>query len=315
MPSVLITGFNRPSLLSKAIHSVLEAKGLSNLYIHIDGPRENHPSDVSQVKACQSLVVDMASKINIRYYFQDCNLGCEKGMQFAIDWFFQQVESGVIIEDDIVIHPQALQIAELALIKYQHNPKVGQINLYNPIAKNIVNKELRGYFIDYPIIWGWACWKDRWGLNLNFRQIKLELTLKNLEINKRIGLVARRQWFKKIIGFTDRSNTWDIPWLVTCWSHQLISLSFSHSLTTNIGDGPEATHTKKLSDLRLAPLSEAIFDLTKIQFPDKVFTLKRINKKVSSRVWDLSLYKIVTYKIRRVINNWFNEHSPRKFMQ
>ena len=315
MPSVLITGFNRPGLLSKAINNVLGAKGLSNLYIHIDGPRENHPSDVSQVNACHNLVLDLAKEINIYYHFQEYNLGCERGMKFAINWFFQQEESGVIIEDDILIHPQALLIAELALTRYRHNPKVGQINLYNPIAKDTVNKELGSYFLDYPIIWGWACWRDRWELNLNSLPIKLEPTFRNLGMQKKLGLVASKYWFKRVVRFTDKSNTWDIPWLVTCWSHQLVCLSFSQSLTTNIGDGPDATHTKKLSDLRLAPLSAATFDLTKMQFPDKVFTRKRINKKVSNQVWDMTAHKIVSNKVRRMIGDGLNKHKYRNFVQ
>lgn len=314
MPSVLITGFNRPNLLSKVLHNVVKAEGLTSLYIHIDGPRANYPDDMSQVAACHNLIVDLAKEINIRYYFQENNLGCEKGMKFAIDWFFQQEESGVIIEDDILIHPQALQIAELALIKYQYISKVGQINLYNPIAKNVVNKELGSYFIDYPMLWGWACWRNRWELNLNYPSKKLEFNFGNLGMNKSIGVVAARYWLKKINRFTDDSNTWDIPWLVTCWSHRLICLSFSQSLTTNIGYGSSATHTKEISDLRLAPLSESTFDLTKVQFSDKMLTQKKINKKISNQVWDMSACKIVINKIKRIISSRFVKHDSQNFV-
>lgn len=311
MPSVLITGFNRPNLLRKTIQKVVEAEGLSNLYIHLDGPRENHPNDVSLVSMCQKLVQDLAQKITIRHYFQEHNLGCEKGMKFAIDWFFQQEESGVIIEDDILIHPQALQIAELALTRYRHNPIVGQINLYNPIAKNVVNRELRSYFLDYPMIWGWACWRNRWELNSNQPSTKLDLTFAKLKMQNKIGLVAAKYWLKKITNYSEKSNTWDIPWILTCWSHQLICLSFSQSLTTNIGYGSDATHTTNFNNSRLAPISTSTFDLSKVQFSKKVLVRKRMNKIVSNHVWDMSVRKIISNKVKRIIRTNLHRSSLR----
>lgn len=311
MPSVLITGFNRPNILQKAIESILSCEGLTNLYIHIDGPRANNSDDFLQVSACHKLVIELAKEMKVNYFFQEYNLGCEKGMKFAIDWFFSQEEQGVIIEDDILVHPQTLQIAELALSKYQHIPRVGQINFYNPTAVTVTNNRLSSHFIDYPMIWGWASWKDRWELNSGHLPKKLEFALRDLEMRNKIGFVATKYWFKKFNRFTQESNTWDIPWVFTCWSHQLISLTFSHSLTTNIGDGPNATHTKKLSDLRLAPFSTVKFDLAKAQFTDNITSKKKANKKISTRVWDMSMYKIVTSKLKRTIKNRVIQNKPR----
>ena len=312
MPSVLITGFNRPNLLQKAIESILRCEDLKDLYIHIDGPRNNSSDDFLQVSACHKLVIELAKNMKVYYFFQENNLGCEKGMKFAIDWFFSREEQGVIIEDDILVHPQALQIAELALSKYQYISKVGQINLYNPTAAIATNNKLSSHFVDYPMIWGWASWKDRWNLNSGHLPKNLEFALQDLKMRNKIGFVATKYWFKKFNQFTPESNTWDIPWVFTCWSHQLISLTFSHSLTTNIGDGPNATHTKKLSDLRLAPFSTVKFDLAKAQFTDNITSKKKANIKISNKVWDMSTYKIVTSKLKLTIKNWVIQSKSRK---
>jgi glycosyltransferase involved in cell wall biosynthesis len=313
MPSVLITGFNRPNLLQKTIESILRCEGLTNLYIHIDGPRKSYSDDFLQVSDCHKLVVELAKEMKVYYFFQENNLGCEKGMKFAIDWFFSQEKLGVIIEDDILVHPQALQIAELALSKYQHIQKVGQINLYNPTAATSNNKKLSSHFVDYPMIWGWASWKDRWELNSGHLPKKLELALQDLEMKNKIGFLATKYWFKKFNRFTQESNTWDIPWVFTCWSQRLICLTFSHSLTTNIGDGLNATHTKKLSDLRLAPFSTEKFDLARVQFTDKIVSKKKANKKISNKIWDMSTYKIVTSKLKRIIKNQIIKRKPRNY--
>ena len=73
MPSVLITGFNRPNLLQKAIESILRCEGLSNLYIHLDGPRFNYSDDFLQVSACRKLVIELAKQMQIYYFFQEIN--------------------------------------------------------------------------------------------------------------------------------------------------------------------------------------------------------------------------------------------------
>jgi GR25 family glycosyltransferase involved in LPS biosynthesis len=258
-------------------------------------------------------VTELAKEMKVHYFFQEYNLGCEKGMKFAIDWFFNQEKLGVIIEDDILVHPQALQIAELALSKYQDIQKVGQINLYNPTATTLNNKKLSSHFVDYPMIWGWASWKDRWELNSGHLPRRLEPALQDLVMKKKIGFVATKHWFKKFNQYTQESNTWDIPWVFTCWSQRLICLTFSQSLTTNIGGGLNATHTKKLSDLRLAPLSIAKFDLAKVQFTDKIVAKKKANKKISNKVWDMSFHKIVTSKLKRILKNQIIQRTSRNY--
>jgi hypothetical protein len=99
----------------------------------------------------------------------------------------------------------------------------------------------------------------------------------------------------------------------TCWSKRLICLTFSHSLTTNIGDGLNATHTKKFSDLRLAPFSTEKFDLARVKFTDKIISKKKANKKISNKVWDMSIYKIVTSKLKRTIKNQIVHRKPRNY--
>ena len=37
--------------------------------------------------------------------YSDVNQGCRLGVSRAITWFFEQVEEGIILEDDCVTHP------------------------------------------------------------------------------------------------------------------------------------------------------------------------------------------------------------------
>jgi hypothetical protein len=41
----------------------------------------------------------------IERLYSDVNQGCRLGVSRAITWFFEQVEEGIILEDDCVPHP------------------------------------------------------------------------------------------------------------------------------------------------------------------------------------------------------------------
>jgi hypothetical protein len=44
----------------------------------------------------------------IERLYSDVNQGCRPGVSRAISWFFEQVEEGIILEDDCVPHPDFL---------------------------------------------------------------------------------------------------------------------------------------------------------------------------------------------------------------
>ena len=91
MIPVLITGFNRPELLKRTLERVLSVEGLGKLYVHIDGPRFNNKQDLIDISECISIINSTNSGITINTKIQHKNLGCEKGMKHAIDWFFEDL--------------------------------------------------------------------------------------------------------------------------------------------------------------------------------------------------------------------------------
>jgi hypothetical protein len=56
-------------------------------------------------------------------------------------------------------------------------------------------------------------------------------------------------------------DTWDYQWLYACWSQSGLSIVPSRNLVTNIGFGPDATHTTGESPLAELPTSD-IWDVT-----------------------------------------------------
>jgi hypothetical protein len=52
------------------------------------------------------------------------NQGCRLGVSRAITWFFEQVEEGIILEDDCVPHPEFFPYCATLLEHYRHDMRV-----------------------------------------------------------------------------------------------------------------------------------------------------------------------------------------------
>ena len=98
---LLLLLFNRPDSAKKLIQA-LEKKKPRNLFISIDGPRKNNQNDFKKIK----IIKDIISKINweckIQKKFNKDNLGCKVAVTTAINWFFNENEYGIILEDDCI---------------------------------------------------------------------------------------------------------------------------------------------------------------------------------------------------------------------
>lgn len=103
-PPVLVLAFNRPDTTRAVIDAVRNARP-SGLWLAVDGARSNRPGEREQVLGVQRLADAVDWPCEVRTLFRPSNLGCKIAVSEAIAWFFDQVEAGIILEDDCVAHP------------------------------------------------------------------------------------------------------------------------------------------------------------------------------------------------------------------
>ena len=58
----------------------------------------------------------------------------------------------------------------------------------------------------YPMLWGWATWKDRWELNTGVVPENFKKILDCNKVSKKIGKIAFRSWKKKIMNYNMKMN-------------------------------------------------------------------------------------------------------------
>ena len=129
-PPILFVIFNRKDIALKSFNSIRQAKP-GRLFIACDGPRtENEAEKVRLTREAILNAIDW--DCDVQTLFQDRNLGCGQGVYTAINWFFDNVENGIILEDDCIAESTFFRYAGELLEKYKDDQRIGMIAGFNP---------------------------------------------------------------------------------------------------------------------------------------------------------------------------------------
>ena len=98
---VLFLIFNRPATTQKVFDEIKQVKP-SKLFISADGPREGNINDERLCKQARKITDQVDWECDVKYLYRDNNLGCRLAITSGIDWFFEHVDEGIILEDDCI---------------------------------------------------------------------------------------------------------------------------------------------------------------------------------------------------------------------
>lgn len=240
---VLFLIFNRPVPTARVFEAIARARP-KELYIAADGPRVEHPTDAVNCSAAREILKKIDWPCEVRTLFRTANLGCRTAISSAIDWFFENVEQGVILEDDCLPSAEFFTFCEQLLSLYSQDPRIMQIAGTN-LCPGTFRDRSSYTFSGYTPIWGWATWRRAWKhYDVEMSQLgnfKREGRLRQVfsgweeRLHRRIlyDLVQQR-----------KIDTWDYQWNFALTAHNGLSIIPVKSLIQNIGFGADATHTK-----------------------------------------------------------------------
>ena len=160
---VLLIAFNRPESTARVLRSLAEIKP-QKLYVACDGPRSGRPGEARRCEVVRALVSQMDWPCDVQTLFQPSNLGCRAGVTTALDWFFEQEEEGIVLEDDIVADPTFFPFCQELLERYRHDERVGVIAANNHQRRPPSDGSSYRFSI-YSHCWGWASWRRAWRCN------------------------------------------------------------------------------------------------------------------------------------------------------
>lgn len=241
---VLFLVFNRPKTTKKVFEEIRKARP-KKLYLASDGPREHNRNDEINNSDVRKIISKVDWPCEVKKLFRKKNLGCKKAVSSAIDWFFDNVKEGIILEDDCLPSQSFFVYCQELLKKYRKDKRVMQISGTNLWEDKIPNKGEDYFFSKYSMIWGWATWKRAWKhYNLkipSWEKVKEKGVYKKFFKNK-----VANFYYKRIFErcFEGSITTWDYQWLYARLINKGLSINPKRNLISNIGFGESSIHTK-----------------------------------------------------------------------
>ena len=272
---ILFIIFNRPDTTQVVFEAISHAKP-PRLYIAADGPRLSNPDDTFLCKQARSIVNKIDWNCEVKTLFRESNLGCREAVSGAIDWFFQNEEEGIILEDDVVPNPEFFKFCEDMLSEYRDVTNVAMISGFNPLGAKVTSPHY--FFSRYASIWGWATWRSRW----KFYDVNLsEWSAKYYEQIMRDQLPLHvLEYFIDALEKVQRKqmNTWDYQWSFFIQLNNLLVVRPEANLIANIG--VSGTHSKCMDKNHNTPYG--FIDLSSLSGPQGY---------ISDESRDLDFYK------------------------
>ncbi len=233
--------FNRPDVTGRVFEEIAKQRPRHLLVIG-DGPRADHPEDPELIIRTRQILDRIDWPCDLRTCFAEQNLGCGKRMGTGITWAFEQFEELIILEDDCLPNPSFFGFCENLLSRFRDHPKIKMIsgNNFAPTSKS----QQSYYFSKWPLIWGWASWRHAWN---NFNNVTppkndFELTSILRQVHTNSDELTRWTAIMKDF-FAGKIDTWDFHWTYSIWQQQGLTVLPRENLVSNIGFGPNATHT------------------------------------------------------------------------
>lgn len=293
---VLFLIFNRPDLTVHSFNEIKKAKP-EQLFIAADGPRKSKEGEALLCEKTRAIIKDITWPCEVKTLFRDENLGCKMALSSAITWFFENVEQGIIIEDDCIPNASFFIFCETMLARYKNDTRIGMVT-GNNFVPNKTLEELDPpaetyYFQRQTYLWGWASWRRAWNTyDLEMKEwprVKKERYL--YSIFPKRAAASFESLFQ--MTYDGRATTWDPQWFLSSLLSGMLCIVPPRNLVSNIGILGE--HSAKSGSLNNMPTHE--ISVMNLQNPFYIYPNVPMEK------LSLAVANISTFSVRRTLVN------------
>jgi len=284
---VLFLIFNRPDTTQRVFDAIRQAKPVQ-LFVAADGPREDRIGEAEKCAQARKIIENVDWDCEVVTLFREKNLGCRKAVSSAIDWFFENVEEGIILEDDCLPSQSFFMYCQELLEHYRQDTRIMQISGSNFIKSDMDESY---FFSKYGPVWGWATWKRAWKYYDVDMRLWPVVKVKKLHHDfcfDEEEIKAREDIFDSV--YNGAIDTWDYQWVFAKLVNNGLSITPKKNLVSNIGFSEDATHTRDKGNKRenverkelVFPLLHPPFMLKNYEMDRKYFEAflkKRVAKK------------------------------------
>lgn len=279
---ILIIAYKRYLNVINILNSI-NPEDVSIIYLALDGLMEQ---DSGERQAFLDEIDSISIKANLKLdiWKRETNLGPAVSVITAIDWFFSFEDSGIILEDDLVIEAKTIHYFDKSLSFYEHERSVYLVS--GSQYWDLSGLHISNPWSTYPITWGWATWGIRW------RQMRSVYFQDSIASQKGARLPERFFWkvgfYRCTFGIQD---AWDIPIANFIHSVKGICILPNENLVTNIGADEFAGNTHTANWPLMTPISKTVASLLFIA-PSELNNADCLDELIRSEIYGISIRNV-----------------------
>jgi hypothetical protein len=232
--------FRRPEC-TRQVFDAIRAARPATLIVTADGWRNEEERKLCLAARAVTEEIDWDCSVTRQY--SNVNLGCGHRMASGLNAVFDRHDRAIILEDDCLPTAGFFGYCAELLERYSTNTRISAIS--GTSVYPYQRAQGRSYaFSRYSWIWGWATWSRAWQ-SYDFH-VRDWPSLR--DTNWLYAALKDRSACLFWRGILDRVSrgeidTWDYQWTFNCLRQDGLSVVPSVNMVSNIGFGPDATHT------------------------------------------------------------------------
>ncbi len=240
---IIYVFFNRPDV-TKRTFARIRAQRPTRLYLIADGPRAARPTDAERCQQTRAIVEGMLDwDCEVTRDYAGENMGCGRRLSSGFTSAFAQLGEAIVLEDDVLPHPDFFAFCSAMLQRYRDEPKVHAISGFNPIG---CFEPRRGPAIPtfFNNMWGWASWQRSWK-DYHFDVSAWHDSATKERFREFVDDALIYQWHAHNFDtlYSEKLDTWDFQWNFCMLEQRRLNLVSSVNLIENLGFDSAATHT------------------------------------------------------------------------
>jgi hypothetical protein len=238
---VLFLVFNRPYATRQVFEKIREARP-AYLFLASDGARPHAEGEKEKCEEVRRIIQDIDWPCKVETLFRDKNIGCKVAVSSGIDWFFENVEEGIILEDDCVPSRSFFSFCQALLEYFRDDSRIMMVSGLNVLGEWKSNSQ--DYHFGLGGTWGWASWRRAW----DYFDVDMKLWSRPDAKTHLRHFLADEELYTNMVEVIDRVynnelDTWDYQWAFARFINSGLSVNPSRNLVRNVGFGADATHT------------------------------------------------------------------------
>lgn len=242
-PIVLFV-YNRPNHTRQVLESLMAntLAAESTLYVFADGPRANATQEtIDSIMAVRQLLREKPWCGNVILREAEKNIGVADSIVGGVTEVVNRHGKIIVLEDDLILHPDFLQYMNASLDKYENEEHVYAITGYQ-FPLQFPDSVPDAFFLDEINSWTWATWKRAW-VYFDPKVTGWERLQTDKAFRRRFNFDNAVQYAEMLEDqLNGKIDAWDIRWYWAVFNRKGVSLFPKYSLVKNIGFDGSGIH-------------------------------------------------------------------------